>query len=171
MSGALFDTPGACSTPGGDDAVIAVLFVCLGNICRSPLAEGVLLSRIDARGVAPRFRVDSAGTGGWHAGAAPDHRMCRTAERHGIVLTSVARQIIQADFHRFDHIVCMDRENLANVLAIGAPTEKVTLLLHDHAVPDVPDPYYGDDAGFDEVYQLVDGACEQLLDGLLEAHA
>lgn len=155
---------------GHEDEAIAVLFVCLGNICRSPLAEGVFLHRIEAAGAASRFHVDSAGTGGWHAGAAPDHRMRRTAERNGITLNSVARQIASSDFERFDHIICMDRENHTNVLSMGAPRGKVTLLLDGHAAPDVPDPYYGDESGFDEVYALVDAACESLLRNLLEAH-
>src|SRR5262245_42334662 len=91
---------------------IRVLFVCLGNICRSPLAEGVFLHLAQAAGVADRFEVDSAGTGDWHAGERPDSRATAVARKHGVELPSIARQVTRADFDRFDHIVAMDRENL-----------------------------------------------------------
>jgi len=151
---------------------IRVLFVCMGNICRSPLAEGVFLKKANERGVAGRFSIDSAGTGGWHVGEPPDPRMKQVAEARGVMLTSRARQITEKDSDRFDAIICMDRENYQNVLRLGIPREKVSLLLeHDRhsSETEVPDPYYGGPEGFDRVFELVDAACERLLDKLLSA--
>jgi protein-tyrosine phosphatase len=149
---------------------ISILFVCMGNICRSPLAEGVFLHKANQRGVAGRFSVDSAGTGGWHVGEPPDHRMRQVAESRGVQLTSRARQVRKGDADRFDHIICMDRDNMRNVLRLGVAREKVSLLLEhdpDSPVAEVPDPYYGGPEGFDQVFALVDAACEKLLEKLL----
>lgn len=149
---------------------IRILFVCMGNICRSPLAEGVFLHKANERGVAERFAVDSAGTGGWHVGETADHRMSRAARSRGVKLVSRARQVRPEDADRFDHIICMDRENERNVLRLGVPREKVSLLLeHDpeSSATEVPDPYYGGQEGFDHVFDLVDAACERLLEKLL----
>jgi protein-tyrosine phosphatase len=157
---------------------IGVLFVCLGNICRSPLAEGVFLHKADHRGAAQRFEVDSAGLGGWHVGEAPDPRALAVARRHGVRLVSRARQVARADFLRFDHLICMDHSNRNGLLKIGAPPDKVRLLLEVGSASrgrghgprrgsDVPDPYYGGDDGFEEVFGLIDSACEALLDELL----
>lgn len=148
----------------------SLLFICLGNICRSPLAEGIFLHHVNRRGVADRFDVDSAGTGGWHAGERADPRARAVAEAHGIVLPSRARQVERRDFERFDRLVCMDRENRRALLAMGAPAERTSLLLSfdpDAGVDEVPDPYYGGDAGFSEVFDLVHRATERLLDALL----
>lgn len=146
-----------------------VLFVCLGNICRSPLAEGVLRHLAAERGVAGALEVDSAGTSDYHTGEAPDPRMRATAARHGVELTSRARRIEVADFRRFDHILCMDDANHEALLARGAPPEKVRLLLTlvpERGVREVPDPYFGGVDGFETVYGLVHGACAALLDEL-----
>jgi protein-tyrosine phosphatase len=153
---------------------ISILFVCMGNICRSPLAEGLFRHRANERGVVDRFSVDSAGTGGWHVGEPADHRMRQVAEQRGVKLTSRARQIRAEDAARFDYIICMDRDNQRNVLRLGIPPEKVTLLLDydpDSPVREVPDPYYGGSEGFDRVFSLVDAACKKLLDELLTAAA
>jgi len=153
-----------------DSDRIRLLFVCMGNICRSPLAEGVFLHKANERGVAKRFSVDSAGTGGWHVGEPADHRMRDVAESRGVVLTSRARQVRSDDADHFDHIICMDRDNVRNVLRIGIPKDKVSLLLEydpQSAETEVPDPYYGGPEGFDHVFELVDGACEKLMDKLL----
>ncbi|MHC5022313.1 MAG: low molecular weight protein-tyrosine-phosphatase [Planctomycetota bacterium] len=150
----------------------SVLFVCLGNICRSPLAEGVFLKKINDRGVAARFRVDSAGTGAWHVGEQADHRMRRVAAQRGVKLISRARQVRDTDLHDFDLLVCMDEENQQSLLGMGAPAERVRLLLEydpEDVRREVPDPYYGGDDGFHTVFQLVDAACEAMLDELLAA--
>ena len=142
-----------------------ILFVCLGNICRSPTAEGVMRHLLRERGLEGEVEVESAGTGAWHVGSAPDERATLAAERRGIVLDGAARQVRPADFDDFDLIVAMDRSNLRDLLAI-APDEaaraKVRLLLDGGR--DVPDPYYGGERGFDEVLDLVEEACERLLD-------
>jgi len=146
-----------------------LLFVCLGNICRSPLAEGVMRHLARERGVLDRLRLDSAGTGGWHAGAPADPRMRRTAAAHGIELTSRARAIEPADLERFDRILCMDRRNLEDVRALGAGPAQAALLLEFHpAAPglEVPDPYHGAEDGFETVYALVEGGCRGLLERL-----
>lgn len=145
---------------------IGVLFVCMGNICRSPLAEGVFLHKVNALGVAEQFSIDSAGTGGWHVGEPADHRMREVAASRGVQLLSRARQVHREDGERFDYIICMDQDNRRNVLRIGLPSEKISLLLeHDPDSPEieVPDPYYGGAEGFHHVFDLVDAACEKLI--------
>jgi len=145
---------------------VRILFVCMGNICRSPTAEGVMRHLLAERGLEDEIDVQSAGTGGWHAGSPPDARSARAAAARGITLEGAARQVTRADFEEFDLLVAMDRDNLADLRAIApAGTEhKVRLLLADGR--DVPDPYYGGPHGFENVLDLVETACEQLLDGL-----
>src|SRR5690348_11926927 len=106
-----------------------ICFVCMGNICRSPLAENVFRHKAKQRGVESQFVIDSAGTGGWHAGEAPDARVRRIATSNGIAMTGAARQITRGDFDRFDLLICMDEENRDFILNMGAPPEKVRLLL------------------------------------------
>ncbi|MFG0275998.1 MAG: low molecular weight protein-tyrosine-phosphatase [Phycisphaerales bacterium] len=153
-----------------------VLFVCLGNICRSPLAEGVFLHLARERDAQARFRVDSCGTGGWHAGEPADGRAQAVAKRHGVTLPSRARRLdAPADFERFHLIVPMDRSNLRDLLDEGAPAERTRLLRSwdpaligaDERDLDVPDPYYGGADGFDTVFRMVHAACAALLDDLL----
>jgi protein-tyrosine phosphatase len=154
------------------DARIAVLFVCMGNICRSPTAAGVFAHRVAGCGAAGRFLVESAGTGDWHAGELPDSRAREVAARHGIELRSRARQVTRADFARFDHLVCMDRRNLRDLLTLGAPREKIRLLLSfDPGAPlaEVPDPYGEGSDRFEEVFALIDSACRCLIESLLAA--
>jgi protein-tyrosine phosphatase len=142
----------------------------MGNICRSPLAEGVFVHQARSRGVHDRFDVDSAGTGGWHAGNLADARMREVAAAHDITLTSRARQVRGGDFEAFDLIVCMDGENYADLLERGAPAARTHLLLaydSEATIRDVPDPYFGGRDGFHEVYRLVDTACARLLEHLL----
>jgi len=139
-----------------------VLMVCLGNICRSPLAEGILRSKINPE----RVFVDSAGTGAWHSGELPDKRSIAIARKNGIDLTDQrARLFLVEDFDRFDHIYVMDQSNYKNVCRL-APNEeamgKVQLILnesHPDQNREVPDPYYGGDSGFDHVFQMLDEAC------------
>ena len=141
-----------------------ILFVCLGNICRSPTAEGVMRHLLRERGLEDEVEVESAGTGAWHVGSPPDDRATDAARNRGIALEGAARQVRPEDFEQFDLIVAMDRQNLRDLLDLAPDDEaraKVRLLLDD---ADVPDPYYGGGRGFDEVLDLVEEACEQLLD-------
>jgi protein-tyrosine phosphatase len=138
----------------------------MGNICRSPTAEGVMRHLLAERGLAGEIDVESAGTGGWHAGNPPDARATATARARGITLDGAARQVTRSDFEDFDLLVAMDRDNLADLRAIAPPgTEhKLRMLIADGR--DVPDPYYGGPRGFEQVLDLVQTACEQLLDDL-----
>lgn len=139
--------------------------VCLGNICRSPLAEGILKSKIDSN----KVLVDSAGTGNWHVGQLPDPRSIEVAKKHGIDLTNQrGRQFTQKDFEAFDCIFVMDNSNMKDVLNLAqnnSGKEKVRLIL-DELFPaenvDVPDPYYGGEQGFESVYQMLDKACNEI---------
>jgi len=159
---------------------LGVLFVCLGNICRSPMAEGVFIHQARERGVLDRFDVDSAGTGRWHIGAPPDLRAQAVCRRRGIELVSTARRIDPTtDFARFDLLLAMDRANRDALLRRGAPPEQVYLLRqfdprtegHQESGLEVPDPYFGDDddeTGFEAVLDLLERACAGLLDSLTE---
>jgi len=144
-----------------------ILMVCLGNICRSPLAEGILKHKVRQNGL--DWTVDSAGTGSWHAGELPDRRSIAVARKHGVDITDQrARQFQAADFDRFDQILVMDTQNQRDVLRQAQHDEhraKVQLIL-DFIYPgqdrSVPDPYY-DDNGFEEVFGMLDAACDNLL--------
>jgi protein-tyrosine phosphatase len=149
-----------------------VLFVCLGNICRSPAAEGVFLHLLASHGLEERFAVDSAGTGGWHVGKPADPRMQAAAARRGIQLPSRARQLEPADLQRFDHILTMDGDNLRAVrsLARSHPGAARIAAITDHCrsndADQVPDPYYGGVDGFEQVLDLLEDACAGLLEDL-----
>ena len=154
------------STP--DTSRTRVLFVCLGNICRSPLAEGVFLHLVREAGLADRFEVDSAGTGDWHVGERPDARAAAAARRHGVELPSRARQVTRDDLDTFDHVLAMDRENLRELERMARPGARAEIrLLRSHDPvrdgDDVPDPYYGGPTGFDLVYEMVHRSCAVLL--------
>jgi protein-tyrosine phosphatase len=141
----------------------------MGNICRSPLAEGLFLHKVNRRGVAEQFRVDSAGTSGWHEGEPADARMRAEAARHEVTLPSRARAVRHDDFTTFDLIVCMDDANRDELMRMGAPEDRVRMLLAYHPkapVSEVPDPYYGGAEGFATVFGLVDAACDALLEEL-----
>jgi protein-tyrosine phosphatase len=147
-----------------------VLFVCLGNICRSPAAEGVFLKMVNDAGLAKQIHVDSAGTGGWHVGDAPDSRMIHHAKQRGYDLTQLeARQFSEEDFSKFDYILTMDNSNLKNVLNLDVKRQhhaKVKPLVNYckiHEVKEVPDPYYDRDEGFNHVLDLIEDACAELL--------
>jgi protein-tyrosine phosphatase len=143
---------------------VRILFVCLGNICRSPTAEGVMRRIVREEGLEDRIEIDSAGTGGWHVGAAPDARATEAAARRGTVLEGAARRFEPADFERFDLILAMDRENRRDLLTLAPDDEaraKVRMFRADGL--DVPDPYYGGDDGFEEVLDLVEEAARDLL--------
>ena len=142
-----------------------ILMVCLGNICRSPLAEGILKSKLKS----DVFIVDSAGTGAWHSGELPDKRSIAVAKKYGIDLTNQrARLFLVEDFEKFDHIYVMDQSNYKNVCRLAPNSEaisKVQLILneiHPDKNLEVPDPFYGGDNGFDDVYNMLNEACEQI---------
>lgn len=154
---------------------IGVLFVCLGNICRSPMAEGVFRHLVEGEGLAGSFRIDSAGTGAWHEGEAPDQRAAEAALRQGVTLTGKARQVRPLDLKEFDFILAMDAENLRTLERLKrlvAPEAEVALLRSFDAGSgddlDVPDPYYDGPRGFDSVYELIERACRGLLSHIRE---
>ncbi|TQO36154.1 protein-tyrosine phosphatase [Arenibacter algicola] len=138
-----------------------VLMVCLGNICRSPLAEGILKSKLDKETI----QVDSAGTASYHIGKKPDSRSISIAKKYGIDISQQrCRQFTAKDFDEYDLIYAMDRSNYENIVALAENENaiaKVNLLLHRSNVTskEVPDPYYGGEDGFEEVFQLIDAAC------------
>ncbi len=152
-----------------------VLFVCLGNICRSPSAEGVMRALVLEAGLEDRIELDSAGTGGWHVGSPPDERATAAAAARGIALEGSARRVRADDFDDFDLILAMDRSNLSDLRELARSEdqrEKMRLLREfDPAGEgvedlDVPDPYYGAAGGFEEVLDLVHAACRGLLEQL-----
>ena len=145
-----------------------VLFVCLGNICRSPTAEGVLRHKLQVAGLAGRVEVASAGTGNWHVGGAPDKRTQRAAMRRGYDLSAQrAQQVVAADFNHYDLILAMDLSNLRDLKALQPANGKAGLDLFlrrfDGVKDEVPDPYYDAEAGFEEVLDLVESACDLLV--------
>lgn len=150
-----------------------VLFVCLGNICRSPTAHGLFQHKVEQAGLTDRVHIESAGTGAWHVGKTPDARAQAKAAERGYDLSYIrARQVEAADFERFDYILAMDKSNLSDLQSM-APREypaQLRLFLefanNAHHV-EVPDPYYGGDAGFELVLDLVEQACDGLLSNIL----
>lgn len=159
----------------------SVLFVCMGNICRSPTGEGVLRALVERRGLTDRITIDSAGTLGYHTGKPADTRMIRAAARRGITLESRARQVIREDLSAFDLIVAMDRANYDDLWALGpSETERARVRMLGEFLPgqvglaagpngaaDVPDPYYGGPGGFEKVLDMIQSACPAILDELL----
>jgi protein-tyrosine phosphatase len=142
-----------------------VLFVCMGNICRSPAAECFFRTAIEKMCTKSGFEIDSAGTGGWHVGANPDRRMRAAAKKQGLAISGSARQVVTEDFSAFDWIFCMDQDNLDDVLGMGANPEKTKMLLPyiEHAtLIEVPDPYYGGEDGFKNVVALIHDATQKL---------
>ena len=152
---------------------IKILFVCLGNICRSPLAEAVFRHLARGRGVEQRFEIDSAGISGYHAGEGPDARSMAIARKRGIMLEGRSRQLSEHDLDHFDFVIVMDAENLGGVRRLtssGATSARVHRLREwDPQEPegDVPDPYYGGPRGFEDVHDIVERSCANLLDHLL----
>lgn len=154
------------------ESKVSVLFVCMGNICRSPTAEGVLRKLVLDAGLEHSVHVASAGTHAYHTGQSPDRRARAAAERRGYSLEGIAaRRIADLDFEGFDFIVAMDLENLANLRELSAEEhrDKITLLLDYSATAqlrEVPDPYYGGPAGFEKVLDLVEEASHGLLESI-----
>jgi protein-tyrosine phosphatase len=153
---------------------VKILMVCLGNICRSPLAEGILQSKLPA----DKFVVDSAGTGDWHAGQCPDRRSILAAKNRGVDISmQKARQIRKSDFKDFDHIFVMDSSNFKDVTKLApTPQDKAkVMLMMDEIFPgqkvDVPDPYYGDAKDFDKVFDMLDEVCDVVAAKLIKEHS
>ena len=150
-----------------------ILFVCLGNICRSPAAEGIIKHLLETEHLEHIAEVDSAGIGPWHVGQLPDERMRRHGRRHGYQFDSIARQFSAADFDSFDLIVGMDSENVDNLSALARnPYDQRKIvcmadyLTHHPMHKSVPDPYYGRDRDFELVIELLEDACQGLLDAI-----
>lgn len=149
--------------------ITSILMVCLGNICRSPLAEGIMASKVNLY----KVHVDSAGTANYHVGALPDPRSIEVAKKYGIDITNQrGRQFIQDDFDRYDQIYVMDQSNYLNVLKLARNQEdrqKVDFILNQitpRINAEVPDPYYGGESGFDHVYKLLDEATTKIAERL-----
>ena len=149
---------------------VKVLFVCLGNICRSPAAEGIFKKMVADSGLENEIVVDSAGTSGWHEGDLPDERMRSHGQRRGYDFNSKARKFVAGDFKKFDYIIVMDDENHNNASKLAQNKDELTKL---HRMIDfsnkfshdiIPDPYYGGSAGFELVMDLLEDACENLLE-------
>ena len=156
---------------------ISVLFVCLGNICRSPLAEGIFRHHVEEAGLTDRFTIDSAGTSSYHVGDPPDHRTSAVAVARGIALTSRARQLLAADLDQFDYVIVMDEENRAAVkrLARERATKAVVHMMREFDSEarddlDVPDPYYGGERGFENVHDIVERSSRRFLEHLRARH-
>ena len=156
---------------------IRVCFVCLGNICRSPTADGVMVKLVADAGLADRIDVDSAGTSAYHVGESADHRSATVARGRGYALTSRSRQFVPADWAQFDYVLAMDRANLRNLRRLpGAGAFSGTLALfrdfdpESPAESDTPDPYYGGPDGFDDVLDICERGCRGLLDQIRSDH-
>jgi len=160
-----------------DNGKIGVLFVCLGNICRSPLAEAVFRTLVEGEGLSDRFTIDSAGTSNYHTGDSPDPRTVRLAAARGVRVQHAARQIAEADFTRFDYVLAMDVENLRRTVRLAERVDgaSVVRLLRSYDPEaeegaEVPDPYFGGPRGFEDVHDLVERACRGLLTRIRAEH-
>lgn len=154
---------------------VNVLFVCLGNICRSPTAQGVFEQMVSTAGLSAAIKVESCGTGSWHVGAPPDSRSARAALKRGYDLSYLrARQVLAEDFEVFQYVLAMDQLNLAELEALSPAdySGQLGLFLEygSSEVEDVPDPYYGEGDGFERVLDLVEEASEQLLKTIQRVH-
>lgn len=151
-----------------------VLFVCLGNICRSPMAEAVFKRFVMERGLSNEITADSAGTSRYHIGANPDHRTIACARNNATPIAHKARQVTAADHGQFDYIIVMDQQNLHDTLSIlGQPHPGLSLMRSFDDVQEsmeVPDPYFGGMEGFQEVYDILNRSCSRLLEHIIDQH-
>lgn len=154
--------------------MISILFVCMGNICRSPSGEAVMNGLIAKNNLQDKIKCDSAGTIAYHAGEHADSRMQMHANKRGYNLTSIARQINHSDFNKFDYIIAMDRENYKNILSLDSEEKykyKIFMMMdfsEKYEETDVPDPYYGGAQGFEHVLDLCEDACSGLLKQIIK---
>ena len=153
----------------------SVLFVCLGNICRSPTAHGVFQKLVNDQGLSERITIDSAGTGDWHIGRPPDKRAQATAIARGLDMSHLrARQVTRQDFDLFDYILAMDNQNLADLQRMRSADFAgylgLFLSFGDSRLKEVPDPYYSGEQGFEEVFDLVESAAQGLLNHICQQH-
>lgn len=153
----------------------SVLFICLGNICRSPAAEGIMKAKVKERGMAGQFFIDSAAIGSWHVGQLPDIRMRRCGAAHGYCFDSHARQFAKSDFAKFDYIIVMDNDNYHAIKSMASSDEErkkvvcIANYLHRHCdYTAVPDPYYGDEPDFELVITLLEDAIEGLIEEVVK---
>lgn len=153
--------------------MVTVCFVCLGNICRSPTAEGVMRKLVSEAGLSDRIECDSAGTAAYHAGEAPDPRSRSAAKRRGVTVSGRARQFLPGDWQRFDYVIAMDTSNYEALQETADPSSKKKLFLLRSFDPQsptgasVPDPYYGGPSGFDDVLDQCEAACGHLLERIV----
>jgi protein-tyrosine phosphatase len=159
------------ASPSAGPRPVRVLFVCTGNICRSPLAEAIFKGLVQKRGLVDRYEADSAGTHGYHEGDPADPRTVRVGAKHGLRVDSIARELRDSDFTRFDVLVAMDRGHLREMRARCPKALQGKLVLMPDYDPegvlkDVPDPYYGGPEGFEQIYRILDGCSRGLLDAL-----
>lgn len=157
--------------------MIKVLFVCLGNICRSPLAEAIFNHQIQEEGLEGKFKCDSCGTSDFHIGELPDERSIKCAEKHGMSMTHRGRQITHIDIREYDYIIAMDKSNKRNIEALILDyrlNHDQIFLMRDFQLdadhPEVPDPYYGGEEGFEEVYKILQDSISNLLIQLKKEH-
>jgi protein-tyrosine phosphatase len=150
------------------NSITSILFVCMGNICRSPAGENVMRRQLQKAGLADQIVCDSAGTIGYHAGDAPDSRMCVAGQQRGLPMTGIARQVTRADLDKFDLILAMDDDNYAELEQLATSNNRHKLKRFceycvSHPDTEVPDPYYGNAAGFEHVLDLLEDGCAQLV--------
>lgn len=158
--------------------MIKVLFVCLGNICRSPLAEGLFRARVGEAGLDDKFVIDSAGTDSYHAGQPPDERMRALAAERGIKLDCTARNLRKDDLLEFDYVIAMDQSNRERITRVHERIDNATSRIFlmrafdpvGNADAEVPDPYYGDNADFETVYEILDRSTQNLLSFVVKEH-
>jgi protein-tyrosine phosphatase len=155
---------------------IRILFVCLGNICRSPLAEAIFNNKIKKQGLDMAFEADSCGTGNYHIGSQPDPRTVQNALKNRLPIDHCARQLSTKDLEEFDYVLAMDSSNLRNILALQGAKQfahKISLLRDfddDSRGAEIPDPYFGNEDGFQEVYELLDRTMDKFIGKLKQQH-
>lgn len=155
--------------------MVKVLFVCLGNICRSPAAEGIFIHLVKNQGLSDKFEIDSAGTSGWHQGEPADARMRDHARARGFELPSLSRQLVLEDFKHFDYLLAMDESNYRDMMDMAPEgteqkVRKMTDFCKIHNVNKVPDPYYGGSDGFELVMDILEDSCSEFLNFLKQRH-